>query len=303
MTNGLQAGVVDAFTSRRFSGNPAAVVLLPGETVGARDGDATGHAADGDVGEVDPYDDEWHRAVAAEFALAETAFLRPRDDGSWRLRWFTPTTEVDLCGHATLASAHWLWERDLAPDGAGGAPRLTFRTRSGDLGASRDGEGRIVLDLPLRPVVDPSVLPGLDTVLGVEHTWIGSTAGNGSADRNGLAVVSAGDLLSLRPDLAALARLPLGGLIVSARPDPADEAYDGVDVLSRYFAPAVGIPEDPVTGSAHCTLADYWATELGCERLRCRQVSARGGDLLVTHAGSRALVAGQAVTVWDVTIR
>jgi predicted PhzF superfamily epimerase YddE/YHI9 len=291
---GLTAAVVDAFTSRPFAGNPAAVVLLPGESPAAAGGGSTPPPW-GQEG-----DDTWFLAVAAEFNLSETAFLRPREDGSWGLRWFTPTSEVQLCGHATLASAHWLWERGLVAAEAG---RITFRTRSGDLGAGRDGEGRVVVDLPLQPVVDRAEVAGLDAVLGVPHEWVGTTPGARPRDRNGLAVVSATDLIALAPDLGALAGLELGGLIVTARPDPADPEFDGVDVLSRYFAPAFGIPEDPVTGSAHCTLADHWATELGRELLRCRQMSARRGDLVVSRAGGRALVGGHAVTVSDVTLR
>jgi predicted PhzF superfamily epimerase YddE/YHI9 len=289
MTDALPAAVVDAFTSRPFAGNPAAVVLLPGETPAA--------------GGADTHPDGWHQAVAAEFALAETAFVRPRDDGSWSLRWFTPRTEVDLCGHATIAAAHWLWERGLAPDADVDPTQLTFRTRSGDLGATRDAEGRVVLDLPLRPVLDDSPVDGLDDVLGIPYRWVGTAAGVSAERRNGVAVAEAADLLALAPDLAALAALPLGGLIVTALPDAADERFVGVDVVSRYFAPAVGVPEDHVTGSAHCTLVDLWAGELGREMLRCRQVSARGGDVLVTRAGGRALVAGHAVTVSDVSLR
>jgi predicted PhzF superfamily epimerase YddE/YHI9 len=290
MTDALPGAVVDAFTSSPFAGNPAAVVLLPGETPAAGGG-------------AEPFTDVWHQAVAAEFALAETAFVRPRDDGSWSLRWFTPVTEVDLCGHATIASAHWLWEQGLVPDVDVDPTKLTFRTRSGDVGATRDGEGRVVLDLPLRPIVDDSPLDGLDDVLGVPYTWAGTAAGVSPEDRNGVAVVAPDDLLALAPDLTALAALPLGGLIVTARPGIADRRFDGVDVLSRYFAPAVGVPEDHVTGSAHCTLVDLWAPEIGREMLRCRQVSPRGGDVLVTRAGGRALVAGHAVTVSDVALR
>jgi predicted PhzF superfamily epimerase YddE/YHI9 len=286
MTDALPAAVVDTFTSRPHAGNPAAVVLLPGETP------AAGGPADARLA-----------AVAAELGLPVTAFLRPRDDGSWSLRWFTPVAEIDLCGHATLASAHWLWERGLVPDVDVDATRLTFRTRSGDLGATRDGEGRVVLDLPLRPILDDAPVDGVAEALGVPVTWAGLAAGRSADHPNGVAIVAPGDLLELAPDLAAVAALPLAGLIVTARPDLADRRFDGVDVISRYFAPAIGIPEDHVTGSAHCTLVDLWADEIGRERLRCRQVSPRGGDVLVTRAGGRALVAGHAVTVSDAAIR
>ena len=278
----IEGAVVDAFTAEALAGNPAAVVLLP---AGGTD------------------DEAWMHRVAAEFNLSETAFVRPRDDGSWQLRWRTPAVEVALCGHATLATAHVLLERGLVPDTGGGAPRMTFRTRSGDLGATTDGEGRVVLDLPLRPATGHGAPAGLDAVLGVPHELVGTTVESDPTEHNALVVVSPDDLLGLEPDLAALAALPLAGLIVSARPDPADAAFDGVDVISRYFAPAVGIPEDPVTGSAHCTLVDHWATLLGRERVRFRQVSARGGDLVVTRSGGRALISGHAVTVWDLTLR
>ena len=268
---------VDAFTARPFSGNPAAVCVLTDP-------------------ETPP--DWWLQEVAREMNLSETAFVVAHEDG-FDLRWFTPTAEVDLCGHATLAAAHWLWERGLASDAG-----LTFRTRSGDLGAARDGEGRVVLDLPLRPVLSPEPPAGLDLVLGdVPCRWVGTAAGVGAELRNGVAVVPPETLFSLAPDHSALAALPLGGLIVTARPDPADERFVGVDVISRYFAPAVGVPEDHVTGSAHCTLVDLWAGEIGREMLRCGQVSPRGGDVVVTRAGGRAMVVGHAVTVSDVSLR
>jgi predicted PhzF superfamily epimerase YddE/YHI9 len=297
MTDALPAAVVDAFTSRPNAGNPAAVVLLPGETPAAGDPAAAG------PGLREEFPDAWHQAVAAEFALAETAFVRPLDDGSWSLRWFSPRTELDLCGHGSIASAHWLWERGLAPDADVDPTQLTFRTRSGDLGATRDAEGRVVLDLPLRPILDDSPVDGIDAVLGVPYRWVGTAAGASPEQRNGVAVVDPADLLALTPDLAALAALPLGGLVVTALPDPADPRFLGVDVLSRYFAPALGVPEDHVTGSAHCTLVDLWATELGREILRCRQVSPRGGDVLATRAGGRALIAGHAVTVKTTTLK
>jgi predicted PhzF superfamily epimerase YddE/YHI9 len=280
----LRGAVVDAFTTEAFAGNPAAVVLLDR-----------------------PRDVVWMRRVAAEFNLSDTAFLTPpagrgsADGGeegpAWGLRWFTPTTEVELCGHATLASAHWLREMALVGD------HVRFTTRSGELSAMFDGSGQVVIDLPLVPVTDPTPLPGVEEVLrGVPFHWVGTT-GERRAHGNALVITSAAALVDLEPDLDVLARLPIGGLIVSARPDPGVPQHVGVDVLSRYFTPAHGVPEDPVTGSAHCTLVDHWARVLGREVLRCRQESARGGDLVVSRAGDRALLAGRAVTVWDVTLR
>jgi predicted PhzF superfamily epimerase YddE/YHI9 len=294
MTGALPGAVVDAFTSQPFTGNPATVVLLPGETPAAG-------AGGGSTPNTNSTDD-WHRAVAAELGLAETAFLRPRDDG-WSLRWFTPAGESDLSAHATVAAAHWLWEQGLAPDVDVDPTQLTFRTRVGDVGATRDGEGRVVLDLPLRPILDDAPVDGLDDVLGVPFTWAGAAAGPSPEARNGVVVVAPGDLLAMTPDLGALAALPLGGLVATARPDLADRRFDGVDVLSRYLAPAAGVPEGHATGSAHCTLADLWADEIGRDLLRCRQVSPRGGDAQVTRAAGRAMVAGHAVTTSDVALR
>jgi predicted PhzF superfamily epimerase YddE/YHI9 len=298
MTGALPGAVVDAFTSQPFTGNPATVVLLPGETPAA--------GAAGADSSTETFTDQWHLAVAAELALAETAFVHPRDDGSWSLRCFTPVTEVDLSGHAAIAAAHWLWERGLAPDVDVDPAQLTFRTRMGDVGATRDGEGRVVLDLPLRPILDEAPVEGhdrLDGVLGVPFTWAGTAAGFSSEDRNGVALVAPGDLLAMTPDLAVLAALPLGGLVVTARPDLADRRFDGVDVLSRYLAPAAGLPEGRGTGTGHCTLAALWADEIGRELLRCRDVAPRGGDVHVTRAGGRALVAGHAVTTSDLALR
>lgn len=271
------AVVVDTFTGPSCRGNQAAVVLLDPAA--------------------EPPSDATMQEVAAGLGMTETVFVGPRGDGSWHLRWFTPAAEVRLGGHGTLAAAHVLFGRGLVPR-TGGA-RITFRTYSGDLAATTGADGRIVLDLPIRPAADRTPLPEAGRVLGVGHRWVGTTVGPDRSERNGLARVAPRDLLALEPDLDLLATLPLGGLIVTARPDPADRAYDGVDVLSRYFAPAFGLPEDPVTASAHCTLVDYWTDELDRDLLRCRQVSARGGDLLVSHGGGRAFVAGHAVTAGE----
>lgn len=251
---------VDAFTDRPFHGNPAAVCLL----------DA-------------PRDDAWMQAVAAEMNLAETAFVVPLG-GVFGLRWFTPTIEVDLCGHATLATAHALWETGrLAPD-----RDALFDTRSGRLTASRREE-LIELDFPSTPAdAAPAFVTNLAEALGAEPAWAGRSifdlmAVFGAAD----------DVRALVPDMVRLAELPARGVIVTA---PAD---DGVhDFVSRFFAPASGVPEDPVTGSAHCALGPFWADRLGKARLLGYQASARGGTVRVEQAGTRVRLAGHAVTVF-----
>ena len=256
--------IVDAFTTQRaFSGNPAGVMLLdafPG--------------------------DEWMQGVANELHQAETAFLVADGESTFRLRWFTPTTEVALCGHATLASAHWLWEAGVLPEDA----VAVFATRGGRLTAGRDG-GRIVLDFPAAPPVQeppsPDLLAALDGTIPV---WTGVTSNPDPAARNVLAVLASVEAVrSLTPDLQAVARLPVGGLIVTA-------AGGDAAVVSRYFAPAYGIPEDPVTGSAHCTIGPYWRDALGAT-LAAEQASPRGGELMVvtTDAG-RVRLSGTART-------
>lgn len=243
---------IDAFTSRIFAGNPAAVVLL----------------------------DEWlpdatMAAIAAENNLAETAFVIPRRDGS-PLRWFTPAVEIDLCGHATLATAHVLFGQTF-PE----ADRLEFETKSGRLAVGRDGS-RLVLDFPSRPGARVGVAPDVPAALGVEvlETY---------AARDLLAVVRDEDVVkSLQPDMARIAALDAFAVIVTA---PGRE----VDFVSRFFAPRAGIPEDPVTGSAHCTLTPYWAGRLGRNTLTARQLSPRGGELECTLRGDRVLIAGHTV--------
>ena len=250
---------VDAFTERPFAGNPAAVVLL-------------GAAAAA----------EWMQAVAAEMNLSETAFLWPEGE-AWRLRWFTPAAEVDLCGHATLASAHVLWESGrLAP-----VEPARFETRSGRLVARRAGDG-IELDFPARPARPLPPVPGLAAALGAEPVEVAA-----SVDDYLVVLADADAVRALAPDLAALARLPARGVIVTA---PA-EAGRPCDFVSRFFAPAVGVPEDPVTGSAHCTLAVYWAERLGRSALTGWQLSRRGGRVDVRLAGDRVVIGGRAVTI------
>lgn len=222
--------------------------------------------------------------VGQEMNLAETAFLVRRSGtaGGYDLRWFTPTTEVDLCGHATLASAHVLWEEaHLAPSAV-----AAFHTRTGVLTATRSS-GLIWLDFPATPDRPTTESAELGRCLGVAVRYVGRTAFDYLVE-----VESAAILRSLAPDMAALARLPVRGVIVTASSDSADQ-----DFVSRFFAPAVGVPEDPVTGSAHCGLGPYWASRLGKEELVGYQASARGGVIRVRVDGDRVHLGGHAVTV------
>jgi PhzF family phenazine biosynthesis protein len=249
---------VDAFTAHPFAGNPAAVCLLPAER-----------------------DAAWMQNVAAEMNLSETAFLLPRGD-RYSLRWFTPAVEVDLCGHATLASAHVLWESGELPAGQDAC----FDTRSGLLRARQAGDW-IEMDFPADPPQQISPAPGLAALLGCDPVW----AGKGRFDLF-VEVDSEEVVRGLRPDLRSLAALPYRGLVVTAR-SPAG----GYDFVSRFFAPASGIDEDPVTGSAHCSLAPYWSPRLGREEMLGFQASRRGGIVRVRPAGDRVVLAGRAVTV------
>ena len=251
---------VDAFTRRPFAGNPAGIcpldAWLPEATM---------------------------QAVAAENAVAETAFFVRRSDGDFDLRWFTPETEVDLCGHATLASAFFLFER-LEP----GRRHVRFHTRSGPLEVERDGDG-LAMDLPARPPVPAGeAMEALASALGRRPIAV-------LRARDLLAVFeSAGEVRALRPDLAAVAALDAFAVIVTAPGGPPD---DDVDFVSRFFAPAKGVPEDPVTGSAHCTLVPYWGERLGRTQLRGRQVSRRSGDIACEWRGDRVRLVGHAVLV------
>jgi PhzF family phenazine biosynthesis protein len=251
---------IDAFTDRPFRGNPAAVCVLE-----------------------EARDEAWMQALAAEMALSETAFLVGRG-AKWALRWFTPTTEVALCGHATLASAHHLWE-----SGRSDADALEFETLSGELVARRV-EGGIELDLPARPVAEAEPPPGLLSGLKLKPEQVLATA---AGEEDWLVeVTDERTLRALAPDLSRLERIDARGVIVTARGDG-----EPFDFLSRFFGPAVGVPEDPVTGSAHCTLAPYWAPRLGRSRLRAAQLSQRGGELEVEPRGNRVAICGRAVTV------
>jgi len=244
---------VDAFTNRLFGGNPAAVVLLD-----------------------DWLPDAVLLAIAAENNLAETAFVIPRPD-IVPLRWFTPTVEVDLCGHATLAAADVLF-RHRYPT----AERLCFSTKSGMLSVAREGE-LLSMDFPARPGQPVAVSDSLIAALGARPREV-------TLARDLLAIFdSEAEVRAIKPDFAALAALDAFAIIVSA---PGDEA----DFVSRFFAPRAGIPEDPVTGSAHCTLGPFWRERLGRDELVGYQASARGGEVKVRVAGERVRLGGQAVT-------
>jgi PhzF family phenazine biosynthesis protein len=254
--------VVDAFASRRFAGNPAAVVTVERDV-----------------------DDATLQGIAAEFNLAETAFVRRLSAGRFELRWFTPVCEVALCGHATLAAAHALWEAGAV----GRAEAIVFVTRrSGELMCAPAEGGRIRMDFPATPPVPAELPEDAAEVLDVE----GEVICVGTAAMNlTLRVASAEQVRRCRPDLAALARWHPVGVTVTAAGDEA-----GLDFVSRFFAPRAGVPEDPVTGSAHCSLAVYWAGVTGKTRFVARQLSARGGELGVELHGERVHLIGQAVT-------
>lgn len=260
MDNPLPLFQVDAFTDHPFSGNPAAICLLDNER-----------------------NVDWMQAVAAEMNLSETAFLLEQDDG-FSLRWFTPTTEVDLCGHATLAAAHVLWEqRLLTPE-----TEARFHTRSGLLLATHRN-GVIELDFPAtqaEPVAEPS---GLLAALGLDKGGIYSNRFDYLVVVDDEAVVR-----TLRPDFHALEQIEARGVIVSARTDNAT-----YDFVSRFFAPAAGIDEDPVTGSAHCTLAPWWAPRLDKQSMIAFQASRRSGVIKVSLQGDRVRLGGQAVTIFS----
>ena len=255
---GLPIVQVDAFTDRPYAGNPAAVCVLPG-----------------------PREAGWMQLVAREMNLSETAFLLRREDG-FSLRWFTPTVEVELCGHATLASAHVLWETGaLAP-----GEQARFHTRSGSLTADQRGDW-IELDFPAEPEQPVEAPEGLLEALGVAPRYIGRNRFDYLVQVESEAVVRA-----LRPDLGLLATVPTRGVIATSR-----AASPEYDFVSRFFAPGVGVDEDPVTGSAHCCLGPHWASRLGKREFIAYQASARGGVVRVRVQGDRVLLGRQAVTV------
>jgi PhzF family phenazine biosynthesis protein len=252
---------VDSFSDRPFAGNPAAVCILD-----------------------EPIDERLMQQVAMELGISETAYVVP-GAGAWSLRWFTPTTEVDLCGHATVAAAHALHEAGRAADGE----TVEFDTRSGRLTAAID-DGLIEIDLPAAPPV-PVELP--EVLEGYAGTAVGAHRGGAFL----LELADEAEVRAFEPDLEAFRSLPDHAVIVTAPgADPA------VDYVLRMFGPKVGIDEDPVTGSAPCTAGPFWAARLGRPMLHSRQLSARGGALRVTVDGDRVRVAGPAVTVLRGTI-
>ena len=270
-TSEIPLHIVDAFASQPFRGNPAAVCLLP---------------------QVQP--DAWLQNVAAEMNLSETVFLYPEATGQLRIRWFTPAVEVDLCGHATLAAAHVLQQLHSSGElsAAYAAARQggcwTFESRSGQLTAEPAGSG-ITLDFPATSV-EPSDIPGgLVEALGLSADQI-QFCGRTRFDLL-LKVPDAATVRRLVPNFSALAQLPVRGVIVTALGDAADH-----DFISRFFAPASGVPEDPVTGSAHCALAVFWAPEFGRATLFGYQASRRGGHVRMELHGDRVRLSGKAFT-------
>ena len=255
---GLTIFQVDAFTDKPFSGNPAGVCVLPG-----------------------PQDDRWMQNVAREMNLSETAFLLRQTDG-YNLRWFTPAVEVELCGHATLASAHRLWEAGYLEAGE----QARFHTLSGLLTAERRGDW-IEMNFPAKPEEPASAPPGLIEALGVPAKYIGKSHFDYLVEVDSEEIVR-----NTKPDFTLLAKIPVRGVIVTSLASSGD-----YDFVSRFFAPQVGINEDPVTGSAHCCLSPFWSKRLGKSELVGYQASARGGVVHVRLDGDRVYLGGQAITV------
>ena len=255
---GVRAFKVDSFTAEPFAGNPAGVCLLS-----------------------EAREERWMQAVAREMNLSETAFLL-RDGAAFNLRWFTPAVEVALCGHATLAAAHVLWQEGLLAPGE----TARFATASGELRASRRGD-LIELDFPAKPEMQAEPPHTLLEALGVAPSYSGRNVFDYLLLLDSEAAVRA-----VKPDFARLCGVTVRGVIVTA---PA--STPGYDFVSRFFAPAVGVDEDPVTGSAHCCLGPFWAGRLGKTELSAYQASARGGELRVRVARDRVFLGGRAVTV------
>ncbi|MGB8332257.1 MAG: PhzF family phenazine biosynthesis protein [Polyangiales bacterium] len=255
---GQRITVVDAFTHVAYAGNPAAVCLLDRPTT-----------------------DEWMQSIAREMRHSETAFCIPLQDGTFELRWFTPTAEVQLCGHATLATAHVLWEEGVLEH----RKVAHFSTLSGPLTATPFGR-QIELDFPARPPSEVQAPAGLLDALGVTASWVGRDVDDHLVLLSDEAAVTA-----CAPDFRALSQVETRGVIITA---PA--AQESVDFVSRFFAPRFGVDEDPVTGSAHCCLTPFWADRLAKSSLSARQLSARGGEIQVQLAGERIKLRGTCVT-------
>ncbi|MEM7271642.1 MAG: PhzF family phenazine biosynthesis protein [Actinomycetota bacterium] len=250
---------IDAFTDTPFRGNPAAVLVLDG-----------------------PADASWMQRVALEMHLSETAFVVPKADGSFDLRWFTPTVEVDLCGHATLAAAHLLHTEHQAPT------PYHFDTRSGRLTATVANDGAITLDFPADPPTIVDQPAGLADALGAAPVTVARAVSDYLVE---LATADEVRALTLDQRLLATVEVPRG-FVVTARSD-----RPGVDIMSRWFGPRAGVAEDPVTGSAHATLGPWWAPRIGSNRLVADQESARGGRIVIDVDGDRVRLTGRAVTV------
>ncbi|MEV4281213.1 PhzF family phenazine biosynthesis protein [Actinoplanes xinjiangensis] len=266
----MRIRIVDAFTDRPFAGNPAGVLILDGDGFPA---------------------DDWMRRVAAEVNHAETAFahrLPTGSDADWALRWFTPAVEVALCGHATLATTHVL-SRGGYLDGP-----VRYRTRSGVLSASTDGAGLITLDFPTAPLSPVDADPELVAALGIDFRTVLHTGPQ--TDDLLFEVADEKTVRALGPDLRTVARLTRRGVIVTAA---AEDPASGYDFVSRFFAPAVGVDEDPVTGSAHTALTPFWVGRMGRTELTGYQASPRGGLVHVALHGDRTHLSGHAVTTID----
>lgn len=255
---GLTIFQVDAFTDKPFAGNPAAVCVLP-----------------------EPRDARWMQSVAQEMNLSETAFLLKQVDG-FNLRWFTPAMEVDLCGHATLASAHVLWESGHLKQ----TDQARFSTRSGLLTAERMGDW-IELDFPAEPDAPATAPPDLAKALGVTPKYVGKNRLDYLVEVDCEATVR-----NLKPDFIMLGKIPTRGFIVTSL-----ASSPGYDFVSRFFAPGAGINEDPVTGSAHCCLGPFWGRRIAKTALMAYQASPRGGIIQVRVSGKRVHLGGKAVTV------
>jgi len=256
----MQIIQVDAFTDKPFHGNPAAVCVLT-------------HSAD----------PSWMQNVAREMNLSETAFLQGREkEGEYDLRWFTPAAEVDLCGHATLASAHTLWEGGYVKPGE----KICFYTKSGLLTAEKEDDW-IILDFPAEPATEMAVLPQIVDAFQTVPVFAGQNRMDYLVELENAEAVR-----RLRPNMSILESLDVRGIIVTAQSD--ETSYD---FISRFFAPRFGVPEDPVTGSAHCCLGPYWKQRLGKTDMIGYQASARGGLVLVNVGTSRVRLGGKAVTV------
>ncbi len=253
---------VDAFADKPFGGNPAAVVFLMG-----------------------PRTDNWMQAFAAEMNLSETAFFMRKGD-AYQLRWFTPTTEVDLCGHATLATAHVIWETELLmPD-----EEIRFSTKSGLIRAKKEGDW-IALDFPAETPEPTKSSAALAKALGAPIVWAGQNRMDWFLELENEAAVR-----NLAPNMEAVKALGNRGVIVTAAADDPESPYHFV---SRFFGPAVGVDEDPVTGSAHCALAPYWCEKLDRTALVGYQASPRGGTVKVRLRGNRVELKGKAITIFQ----